>query len=110
MTVNGGMRQTQETVNPGAYIQEILKQYKSPRLQKLPPFTGGLVGYFSYDYIKYSEPSLKLNAADSEGFSDVDLMLFDKVIAFDNLRQKIILITNAQADDLETSYPAPCAN
>ncbi len=105
MTVNGGMRQTQETVNPGAYIREILKQYKSPRLQKLPPFTGGLVGYFSYDYIKYSEPSLKLNAADSEGFSDVDLMLFDKVIAFDNLRQKIILITNAQADDLETSYP-----
>ena len=92
MTVNGGMRQTQETVNPGAYIREILKQYKSPRLQKLPPFTGGLVGYFSYDYIKYSEPSLKLNAADSEGFSDVDLMLFDKVIAFDNLRQKIILI------------------
>lgn len=105
MTVNGGMRQTQETADPGAYIREILKQYKSPRLQELPPFTGGLVGYFSYDYIKYSEPSLELNAADSEGFSDVDLMLFDRVIAFDNLRQKIILIANAQADDLETSYP-----
>ena len=60
-------------------------------MEGLPPFTGGLVGYFSYDYIKYSEPGLVLDAADTEGFQDVDLMLFDKVIAFDNYRQKIIL-------------------
>ena len=36
----------------------------------------------SYDYIKYSEPTLKLDAEDQEHFKDVDLMLFDKVIAF----------------------------
>ncbi|MDE5820218.1 MAG: anthranilate synthase component I family protein, partial [Lachnospiraceae bacterium] len=47
----------------------------------------------------------KLGAKDCEGFRDVDLMLFDKVIAFDNLRQKIILIVNAKTDDLETAYP-----
>lgn len=40
-----------------------------------------LVGYFSYDYMKYAEPSLVLDAEDKEGFKDVDLMLFDKVIA-----------------------------
>lgn len=105
MTIKGGITQTKEADHPGAYIREILEQYKSPRLKGLPPFTGGLVGYFSYDYIKYSEPTLKLSAKDSEGFRDVDLMLFDKVIAFDNLRQKIILIVNAKTDDLETAYP-----
>ena len=70
----------------------------------LPSFTGGLVGYFSYDYIKYSEPSLKLDAEDEEGFADVNLMLFHKVIAFDNYRQKIILIINVRTDELETNY------
>lgn len=105
MKIKGSITQTAQAAHPGALIREILQQYKSPRLEGLPPFTGGLVGYFSYDYIKYSEPTLKLGAKDSEGFRDVDLMLFDKVIAFDNLRQKIILIVNAKTDDLETAYP-----
>ncbi len=82
----------------------MLAKYRSPKIEGLPHFTGGLVGYFSYDYIKYSEPSLRLDAADSEGFKDVDLMLFDKVIAFDNFRQKIVLIVNICLDELETEY------
>ena len=70
----------------------------------MPTFTGGLVGYFSYDYIKYGEQSLNLNANDEEKFNDVDLMLFDKVIAFDNYRQKIILIVNIKVENLEVNY------
>ena len=85
-------------------IRNIIKENRSPKLDYLPSFTGGLVGYFSYDYIKYSEPTLKLDAEDEEGFQDVNLMLFHKVIAFDNYRQKIILITNIKTDDLEANY------
>ena len=62
------------------------------------------MGYFSYDYIQYAEPSLHFQAADAHGFRDVDLMLFDKVIAFDNLLQKIFLIVNIPVDSLEASY------
>ncbi|MCH5256623.1 MAG: anthranilate synthase component I [Lachnospiraceae bacterium] len=93
-----------ETTDPGKYIRQVIEEHKSPRFSYLPPFTGGLVGYFSYDYLKYAEPSLNLDAIDTEGFKDVDLMLFDKVIAFDNFRQKIILIVNVNLDDLETEY------
>lgn len=93
-----------ETKNPGKYIRQVIEEHKSPRFSYLPPFTGGLVGYFSYDYLKYAEPSLHLDAADTEGFKDVDLMLFDKVIAFDNFKQKIILIVNIRLDRLETEY------
>lgn len=89
---------------PGECIRQLLSENRSPAVEGLPPFTGGLVGYFSYDYIKYSEPGLVLDAEDSEGFQDVDLMLFDKVIAFDNYRQKIVLIANAKTDDLEHTY------
>ncbi len=92
------------TDDPGAHIRGILADYKSPAIDSLPSFTGGLVGYFSYDYLKYSEPTLRLDAEDSEGFKDVDLMLFDKVIAFDNFRQKIILIVNISLDDIESEY------
>lgn len=90
--------------HPGDVIREILKEYKSPKIEGLPTFTGGLVGYFSYDYVKYAEPKLKLEAKDEEGFRDVDLMLFDKVIAFDNVRQKIQIIVNAKVQDLDFSY------
>ncbi|MGN1081774.1 MAG: anthranilate synthase component I family protein, partial [Acutalibacteraceae bacterium] len=93
-----------DTDNPGKYIKQILDSHKSPRFEGLPTFTGGLVGYFSYDYMKYAEPSLRLDAEDTEGFKDVDLMLFDKVIAFDNYRQKIILIVNISLENLETEY------
>ncbi len=93
-----------KTDHPGEMIRKVLADHRSPRFDSLPPFTGGLVGYFSYDYIQYSEPSLKLDAEDGEGFKDVDLMLFDKVVAFDSFRHKIILIVNIKCDDIETEY------
>ena len=97
---------TFETQNPSQVLREILAQYKSPRFAYLPTFTGGIVGYFAYDYLGYSEPKARTKAQDTENFKDVDLMLFDQVIAFDNLRQKIVLIVNMplQPDTLETNY------
>ena len=97
---------TFETQNPSQVLREILAQYKSPRFAYLPTFTGGLVGYFAYDYLGYSEPKARTKARDTENFKDMDLMLFDQVIAFDNLKQKIVLIVNMplQPDTLETNY------
>ena len=104
LSLNSGTRIEVQTDSPRAYVQRILEENKSPRLSYLPPFTGGLVGYFAYDYIKYSESSLKLDPEDEEGLQDLDLMLFDKILAFDHLKQKIILIANVRADELETGY------
>ena len=81
-------------VHPTDVIRDVLSRYRSPRMEDMPPFTGGLVGYFAYDYIKYAEPSLRIISRDDEGFKDADLMLFDKVIAFDNFRQTITVIAN----------------
>ena len=85
-------------------IRNIIQENRSPGMEYLPSFTGGLVGYFSYDYIKYSESTLNLDAKDEEGFQDVNLMLFHKVIAFDNYRQKIVLIVNIKTDDIEANF------
>ena len=108
MTVKNGKTEVSEVKHPGEKIKEILKEYTSPKIKELPTFTGGLVGYFSYDYIKYSEPKLNLDANDEEGFKDVDLMLFDKVIAFDNFSQKIIVIANARTRSEERRVGKEC--
>lgn len=92
------------TDDPSGYLRQILAEYKSPQLAELPPFTGGLVGYFSYDYLGYSEPGVRCRVEDTEAFQDVDLMLFDKVIAFDHVCQKIILIVNMSLDEPEEGY------
>ena len=96
-----------DTQRPDEAIREVLKRYRSPALEGFPPFTGGLVGYFAYDYIRYAEPGLEgaLAADGPSDVNDVDLMLFDRVIAFDNFRQKLVLIANVRLDgDLEAGY------
>ena len=95
---------TVRTDDPSETLRNILAEYRSPRLPELPPFTGGLVGYFAYDYLGYSEPTVRREVEDSEAFKDVDLMLFDRVIAFDNVKQKILLIANMKLEDSETEY------
>ena len=95
---------TEKTDDPSAIIREILSHFKSPKLDYLPSFTGGLVGYFSYDYLGYVEPTARCDVNDTENFKDVDLMLFDKVIAFDHVRQKLILISNMSLDDIDAGY------
>ncbi len=103
-TIKSPMSSRTTTEDVWELIRNVLSENKSPVIEDLPPFTGGLVGYFSYDYIKYSEPTLRLDAKDEEGFSDVNLMLFHKVVVFDNYRQKLILIVNVRTDELEVNY------
>ncbi len=90
--------------HPAKVIRNIIAENKAPILEGFPPFAGGLVGYFSYDYIKYAEPTLKLDAKDEHHFKDMDLMLFDKLIAFDHFEQRVILIANIKTDDLQRNY------
>lgn len=106
MTIKDGTTRTFECSDPAAEIRNILSQYKSPRLEELPTFTGGFVGYFACEYIRYIEPTLDFPTpdADSAMVNDVDLMLFDKVIAFDHYKNKIYLIANISTNDLERNY------
>lgn len=90
--------------HPGDAIREVLAQYSSPHLEGFPPFSGGLVGYFSFDYLAYAEPVLKRAAHDQADMPDVDLMLFDQLVAFDSYRQRLELIAGVDVDDVDASY------
>ncbi len=96
---------TVSTDDPSSYIRSLIASRRSPRFDWLPPFTGGLVGYFAYDYLFYREASAAREVDDINHLRDVDLMLFERVIAFDNVRQKIVLIVNIPLDgSLDDAY------
>lgn len=79
----------------------MLSRYRAPHIEGLPPFTGGFVGYFAYAMLGYAEPTLRIKRG---AWDDFDLMLFDKVIAYDHLKQKIVLIVNMQTDNVLENY------
>ena len=79
---------------PKEALQTILEAYRSPQIEGLPTFTGGLVGYFAYEMIQYAEPKLKIKQSD---INDCELMMFDKLIAFDQLHHKLCFITKTES-------------
>ncbi len=90
--------------DPIASIRNILAEYKAPQLPGLPTFTGGLVGTFGFDFMRCCEPDMKVDKSRKAESADIDLMLFDKLVAFDHLKQKIYLIVNVKTDNVEINY------
>ena len=101
VTIEGIENKEIKTNKPLEVLREYLKKYKSPKFQDMPLFTGGFVGYFGYNMIGYAEPVLKLSTGQ---FNDMDMLLFDKVIAFDHLKQKIYVIVNMKTDNILENY------
>ena len=81
--------------DPLAEIQRIQQQYRVAEIEGMPRFNGGLVGYFSYETIRYIEPRLKHAGPDPLGCPDILLMVSDEIVVFDNLRGKLSIIIHA---------------
>ena len=88
------------TDDPLGFVENFRKQFRYPDITDLPIYTGGLVGYFGYDTVRFVERKLRDSAPlDTIGCPDILLMVSNEVIVFDNVEAKIHLITHAQADD-----------
>ncbi|PCI12394.1 MAG: anthranilate synthase component I [Thiotrichales bacterium] len=93
---DGGEIEKVEVADPLAWIEAYQARYHVPELDGLPRFTGGLVGYFGYDTIRYIEPRLATCPNPDElGTPDILLMVSDEVVVFDNLGGKLYIIVHA---------------
>jgi anthranilate synthase component 1 len=101
VVLEGAKNDVIRTDKPLDVVRDLLSGYRAPKLEEMPPFTGGFVGYFAYSMIGYAEPTLKIQSGD---FNDFELMLYDKVIAYDHLKQKINIIVNMNTDHLMENY------
>jgi anthranilate synthase component 1 len=100
--VDGQVTESVQVDDPLAWIEEFQARYEVAEVEGLPRFTGGLVGYFGYDTIRYIEPKL-INCPnpDELGTPDILLMVSDELVVFDNLSGKLYLIVHvdpAEAD------------
>ncbi len=91
---------SQETVtDPLQWINDFQVQFKVYEDEKLPRFTGGLVGYFGYETIGYIEKRLaKSTKPDPLGTPDILLMVSEEVVVFDNLSGKLFIIVQVDTD------------
>ncbi|MFA9381138.1 MAG: anthranilate synthase component I, partial [Acetanaerobacterium sp.] len=101
VTIEGDGGTQVKTDKPLEVLRDILERYHAPRIEGLPPFTGGFVGYFGYSMMGYAEPTLSLS---TDELPDYDLLLFDKVIAYDHLKQKICVVVNMPTENVMESY------
>ena len=99
-------------------MRRLMAEFQSPFVPGLPRFTGGAVGFIGYDAAAIFEPALQdawqkapwvsgANAEDDAGF-----MLFDTVLAFDHVKHRILIISNARVtpdEDLGALYQFACA-
>lgn len=93
VTEGGAILQKVNTDDPLAWIDNYQQQFRVPVVEGLPVFTGGLVGYFGYDTVRYIEPKLGPNThPDPIGAPDILLMLADEVVVFDNLSGKLFVV------------------
>src|SRR3569623_3073507 len=85
-----------EVGDPLAWIEDFHARQRVPELPGLPRFTGGLVGYFGYDTVRYIEARLAHNPnPDPLNTPDILLLVSDEVVVFDNLRGKLYVVVHA---------------
>ncbi|HEX4895462.1 MAG TPA: anthranilate synthase component I [Solimonas sp.] len=100
VTRDGVVTESAEVSDPFAWLRAYAARYRVRPEPGLPRFSGGLVGYFGYDCVRYFEPRLAgTGKPDPIGTPDVLLMLADELVVFDSLRATLTLVTHADPDD-----------
>lgn len=111
---NGTITHTQGTStatlymeNPISYLSHIMEEYRSPNFPNKPKLTGGLIGYFAYDTVRYMEQTVSSSPEDDLDMPDCHLFLYDEIVAFDHLSNKVVIILNiSQNGDATAQYEA----
>jgi anthranilate synthase component 1 len=96
VTEHGELVENRIVEDPFAEVERLRTEHSVPKIEGLPGFAGGLVGWFGFECIGYIEP--RLAGGDKEdqlGTPDILLMLSEELAVFDNLRGRLYLIVHA---------------
>ena len=91
---------------PLVKLRELMMNYRTVPVDGLPPFTGGAVGFFSYDFVHQFE-KLPRNAQDDLGIPESCFLFVDLVVAFDHVADRAWAIVNAGAREQEMGFRKP---
>ena len=92
---DGEIVESLTSADPLEAAREYQQRFKAPEIEDMPRFTGGLVGYFGYDIIRYIEPELGDNQhPDPLQSPDILLMVSDEILIFDKLKGRLFIVIN----------------
>ena len=94
----GGHTETFECPDPLAELERRMKSFQPARLPELPPFTSGVVGYASYDSVRYTE-HLPNAPTDDLQLPDLSFAFYDRLVVFDNVNKSLDVVVLAHIDD-----------
>ncbi|MEK6771743.1 MAG: anthranilate synthase component I [Pseudomonadota bacterium] len=101
---DGRVIERSDAKDPLDYVRAFQARYRMPAVAGLPRFTGGLVGYFGYEAVRFMEPRLgALDKPDEIGAPDILLMVSDEVVVFDNLQGKLYVVIHVNPE-IEGAY------
>ncbi|WP_283679377.1 anthranilate synthase component I family protein [Lentilactobacillus sp. Marseille-Q4993] len=96
----------QERVQLADYVNELMARYKAPVVDGLPPFVGGVFGYFSYDYARYATTA-PINRVDNpNNLPDADLLVVDTSVAYNHKTHQITATKLVPVTTLTEQYEA----
>ncbi|MFH1737292.1 MAG: chorismate-binding protein, partial [Actinomycetota bacterium] len=93
----GRVRESYRVDDPLGAVKTIMEEYSPARINGLPLFFGGAVGYISYDAVRYLE-DIPDKAADDLGLPDMVFMITDTLFVFDHLKHRIMAVANVPVD------------
>jgi len=93
---NGTLMRIHHGGDPLAVLKELLARYRPVTVGGLPRFSGGAVGFLSYDMVRYFEKRLAKNPRADSGLDDAVFMVTDTLIVFDNVRHTIKVLASAR--------------
>ncbi len=88
---------THEKTRPFDKLRQLALKYRPVPIPEAPPFLGGAVGYFAYDFVRQVE-KLPVIATDDLGMEDLHLMYFSDILVFDHLLHRIHIVANILVD------------
>src|SRR4051795_6266711 len=106
-TVGGDVQEM--GTDPYLAVARELEQYDAAPLPDLPPFSGGAVGMFGYDLVRYAEPTVGDPNPDELQVPELALMVSDVIVAFDHFKHETTILANAftgAGSDVDTAYAA----
>ena len=84
--------------DPFAELHRRMSDFQPARLEELPPFTSGVVGFASYDAVRYVE-RLPNAPPDDLGLPDLSFAFYDRMVVFDNVNKTLDVVVLARIDD-----------
>ncbi len=109
ITENGETREHQAEGDPLAELQKLMSRFRPVALPGLPRFSGGAVGYLSYDVVRFFEPAIGALPPEGVDVPDMLFMVTDTLLIFDHRTRRLRILANAFIEgDADTAYDIAC--